>query len=96
MRYRVELLIHSDLDDEALHEIEISANTYAIIEAVEATRDAGSRDCRFTARIDAPSPEAALGTVLTIIAQTSGYVGLAEESSVRRVAIEREDSGSRW
>jgi hypothetical protein len=90
MQYRVELLIRSNLDDEALHEIEISANSYAIVEAVEATRDPNSNDCRFEARINAPSPEAALGTVLTVIAQASGYVGLAEEGSVHRVAIERE------
>ncbi len=92
MQYRVELLIRSNLDDEALHEIEISANTYALVEAVEATREIDSKDCLLSARIDAPSPEAALGAVLTVIAQTSGYVGLAEEGSVRRVTIEREDS----
>lgn len=94
MLYRIELLIWSNLGDEALHEIEISANTYAIVEAVEATRDTDSENCRFTARINAPSPEAALGTVLTVIAQSSGYVGLAEEGSMRRVTIEREDPPS--
>jgi hypothetical protein len=43
------------------------------------------------AKIDAPSPEAALGVLLTVIAQTSGHVGLAEEGSVRRIAIERDE-----
>ena len=71
-------------------EILIRANTYAIVESVEGARDAGGDDCRFTARIDAPSPEAALGSVLTVIAQTSGPAGLVEEGSLRRVVIERE------
>jgi hypothetical protein len=90
MRYRVELLIRADADEEAVHEILMRANTYAIIETVEATRHSGGEDYLFTATIDAPSPEAALGAVLTVLAQTSGYVGLVEEGSVRRVVIERE------
>ena len=90
MRYRVDLLLRANLDDEALHEILMQANTYAIVETVEATRDADGDDCRFTARVDAPSPEAALGSMLTVIAQTSGPVGLVEEGSLRRVVIERE------
>jgi hypothetical protein len=90
MRYRVDLLIRADADEEAVHEILMRANTYAIIETVEATRDSGGEDYLFTARIDAPSPEAALGAVLTVLAQTSGHVGLVEEGSVRRVVIERE------
>ena len=91
MLYRVELLLRSNVDDEALHEILVRANTYAIVEAVDASRDTGSEDRRFTARIDAPSAEAALGATLTVLAQTSGQVGLVEEGSVRRVAIDREE-----
>lgn len=91
MRYRVDLLIRADADEEAVHEILMRANTYAIAETVEATRDNGGEDYLFTARIDAPSPEAALGSVLTVLAQTSGHVGLVEEGSVRRVLIEREE-----
>jgi hypothetical protein len=91
MRYRVELLLRANADDEAVHEILMRANTYAIIETVEATRDKADEVHLFTARIDAPSPEAALGSVLTVLAQTSGHVGLAEEGSVRRVLIEREE-----
>lgn len=90
--YRVELLLQTDVDDDALHEILIRANTYAIINDVEATRGTGDETCRFAARIDAPSPEAALGSVLTVIGQTSGRVGLVEEGSLRRVVIEREGS----
>lgn len=92
MLYRVDLLLRANVDDEALHEILIRANTYAIIETVEATHEADDDDCRFTARVDAPSPEAALGSVLTVIAQTSGPVGLVEEGSLRRVVIEREET----
>lgn len=62
-----------------------------ILEAVEATRETGGGDCRFTARIDAPSAEAALGSLLTVIGQTSGHAVLAEEGSLRRVVIEREE-----
>jgi hypothetical protein len=91
MRYRVELLLRANADDEAVHEILMRANTHAIIETVEATRDEADEVHLFTARIDAPSPEAALGSVLTVLAQTSGHVGLAEEGSVRRVLIEREE-----
>jgi hypothetical protein len=94
MMYRVDLLLRADIDDEALHEILIRANTYAIITSVEATRDNGGQSCRFTARIDAPRPEAALGSVLTVIAQTSGHLGLVEEGSVHRVVVEREELGS--
>jgi hypothetical protein len=67
------------------------ANTYAILRVEEATRDADSGDCRFTARINAPSAEAALGSVLTVVAQVSGHVGLAEEASLRQAVIEREE-----
>lgn len=90
MMYRVELLLRGTVDDETVHEILIRANTYAIVESVEGTRDSESEGCRFTARIDSPSPEAALGSFLTVIAQTSGHVGLADEGSLRRVVIERE------
>jgi hypothetical protein len=92
MLYRVDLLLRANVDDEALHEILIRANTYAIIETFEATREASDDDCHFTATVDAPSPEAALGSVLTVIAQTSGPVGLVEEGSLRRVVIEREEA----
>ncbi len=95
MMYRVDLLLRANVDDEALHEILVRANTYAVVNDVEATRDTGGESCRFTARIDAPSPEAALGSLLTVIAQTSGPVGLVEEGSLRRVVIEREEPGSR-
>ena len=92
MLYRVELVLRADVDDEALHEILIRANTYAIIEAVEVTRDTDMESCRFTARINAPSAEAALGASLTVLAQTSGHVGLVEEDALRRVVIERDES----
>ena len=92
MLYRVELVLRADVDDEALHEILIRANTYAIIEAVEVTRDAATESWRFTARINAPSAEAALGASLTVLAQTSGHVGLVEEDALRRVVIERDES----
>ena len=95
MMYRIDLLLRGDVDDEALHEILIRANTYAIVDIVEAPRDTGAKECRFTARIDAPSPEAALGSLLTVIAQTSGHLGLVEEGSVRRVVIEREEPATR-
>jgi hypothetical protein len=93
MLYRVQFLLRTNVDDEALHEILVRANTYAITEHVEVTRDVGSEDCRFTAKIDAPSAEAALGATLTVLAQTSGHIGLVEEGAVRRVVIEREPSG---
>jgi hypothetical protein len=92
MLYRVELLLRSTVGDEALHEILIRANTYAIIETVEVTRAAAADSCRFTASINAPSAEAALGASLTVLAQTSGHVGLVEEGALRRVVIEREES----
>ena len=62
MMYRVDLLLRADVDDEAIHQILIRANTYAIVKNVEATRETGGENRRFTARIDAPSPEAALGS----------------------------------
>jgi hypothetical protein len=91
MRYRIELLLRAIVDDASLHDILMGANTYAIVEKVEATHDKGGEDYRFTARIDAPSPEAALGSLLTVLAQTSGHVGLVEEASLHRVVIEREE-----
>jgi hypothetical protein len=90
MRYRLVLLLRADVSDESLHEVLVRANTYAIAETVDATRD--GEDYRFTASIDAPSPEAALGALLTVLAQTSGHVGLVEEGSLRRIVIEREES----
>jgi hypothetical protein len=91
MWYRVDLRVRADADDEALHEVQLLANTYAIVDEVEATRDAESGEARFVARIDAPNPQAALGALLTVIAQTSGHAGLAEEGSVRSASVERED-----
>ena len=91
MWFRIELLVRADVDDDALHEVQLMANTYAIVDIVEAARDPVSGDSRFTARIDAPSAEAALGSLLTVIGQTSGHAGLAEEASLRRVTIEREE-----
>ncbi len=55
------------------------------------TRDTDKESCRFTARINAPSAEAALGASLTVLAQTSGHVGLVEEGALQRVTIEREE-----
>ena len=91
MWYRLDLRVRADVDDEVLHEIGVLANTYAIVDEVEATRDPESAEPRFVARIDAPSAEAALGSLLTVIAQTSGHAGLAEEGSLIRVVIEREE-----
>jgi hypothetical protein len=90
MMYRVDLVLRANVDDEALHETLVRANTYAIVEAVEATRDSDG-NCFVTARIDAPSPVAALGSLLTVLSQTSEHLGVAEEDSLRRVAIEREE-----
>jgi hypothetical protein len=95
MWFRIDLLVRADVDDDAIHEVQLMANTYAIVDIVEAGRDPGSGDPRFTARIDAPSAEAALGSLLTVIGQTSGHAGLAEEGSLRRVTIEREESDVR-
>ena len=94
MWYRLDLRVRADVDDDALHEIPLVANTYAIVDEVQATRDPESGDPRFIARIDAPNAEAALGALLTVISQTSGHSGLSEESSLRRVVIEREEPGS--
>jgi hypothetical protein len=91
MMYRVDLVVRANVDDEALHEVLIRANTYAIVEAVEATRDSGGDDCLVTARINAPGPIAALGSLLTVLSQTSEFPGLAEEVSLRRVTVEREE-----
>ena len=90
MWYRLDLRVRADVDDEVLHEIGILANTYAIVDEVEASRDPESEDARFMARIDAPSPHAALGALLTVIAQTSGHAGLADQGALHRVVIERE------
>lgn len=90
MWYRLDLRVRADVDDEALHEVGILANTYAIVDEVMASRDPESGEPRIIARIDAPSAEAALGALLTVISQTSGHAGLAEEGSLNRVLIERE------
>jgi hypothetical protein len=89
MWFRLDLRVRADVDDEALHEIGILANTYAIVDEVMASRDPESGEPRIIARIDAPSAEAALGALLTVISQTSGHAGLAE-GSLNRVLIERE------
>ncbi len=91
MMYRVDLVLRANVDDAALHETLVRANTYAIVEAVEATRDSGGENCLVTGRIDAPGPVAALGSLLTVLSQTSEHLGLAEESSLLRVAVEREE-----
>lgn len=91
MWYRVDVLLRADVDDDGLHKIAVLANTYAILDSVEASRETDGGDCRFISRVDAPSAEAALGSLLTVIAQTSGHTGLAEEGSLRRVTIEREE-----
>jgi hypothetical protein len=90
MVYRVDLVLRANVDDEALHEILLRANTYAIVESVEATRDGGG-NCLVMARIDAPGPVAALGSLLTVLSQTSEHLGLAEEGSLWRIAVEREE-----
>jgi hypothetical protein len=90
MWYRVDLHIRTHIDDEALHEIQVRANTYAIVDTVEANRDIDVGDCRFTARIDAPNPAAALGALLTVIGQVSDPIGLVEEGSLVRVVVERD------
>ena len=92
MEYRVELLLRSNVDDEALHEILIRANTYAIIEDVDVIPRYRLGELPVQANINAPSAEAALGASLTVLAQTSGHVGLVEEGALRRVVIEREES----
>ena len=89
MMYRFDLVLKASPDDETLHEILLRANTYAVVEFVEATRDSGG-NCFVTARIDAPGPVAPLGSLLTVLSQTSEQVGLAEEGSLRRVTVERE------
>jgi hypothetical protein len=91
MWYRLRLRVRADADDDELHEISILANTYAIVDEVLVSRDPDSGDPRITARIDAPNPQAALGALLTVIAQTSGHTGLAEEGSLIGVEIEREE-----
>jgi hypothetical protein len=88
--YRVEVVVSANVEDNALHEMLVRANTYAIVEEVEATRARDGGDCLVVARIDAPGPVAALGSLLTVLSQTSLHLGWGEEGSVRRVAIERE------
>lgn len=89
MMYRVDVVLSANVDDDTLHEILIRANTYAIVEHVEASRGT-DQDCLVAARVDAPGPIAALGSLLTVLSQTSEHLGLGEEGSLRRVAIERE------
>jgi len=91
MWYRVDVYVRTHIDDEALHEIRLRANTYAIVDGMEANRDTGVGDCRLTGRIDAPNPVAALGALLTVIEQVSGPIGLVDEGSLVRVVVERDD-----
>ena len=91
MMYRVDVVISTNVDDDTLHEILIRANTYAIVERVEASRGTDGQDCLVAARVDAPGPVAALGSLLTVLSQTSEHLGLGEEGSLRRVAVEREE-----
>ena len=90
MWYRVEIRVRADAQDDGLREIQLLSNTYAIVDVLEASRDPESGDPRITARIDAPNVQAALGSVLTVLSQTSGHAGLAEAGSVRSVVVERE------
>jgi hypothetical protein len=89
MWYRVEIRVRSEAEDEVLRDVQLLANTYAIVDVLETSREPGE-DPRITARIDAPTVQAALGAVLTVLSQTSGHAGLAEAGSVRSVVVERE------
>ena len=91
MMYRVDVILSANVDDDTLHEILIRANTYAVVEHVEAINGTDRQDCLIGARVDAPGPVAALGTLLTVLSQTSEHLGLGEEGSLRRVAVEREE-----
>jgi hypothetical protein len=82
--YRVDLVLRANVDDEALHEILLRANTYAIVEVVEATRDGGG-DCFVTARIDAPGPVAALGSLLTVLLRPQNISGWRRKAHYGRL-----------
>ena len=59
MWYRLDLRVRVDVEDDALHEIAMLANTYAIVDEVQATRDPekpASSSPRAWA-IDAPNPQ---------------------------------------
>ena len=90
MWYRVEIRVRAEAEDDILGQAQLLANTYAVVDAFEASRDPESGDPRITARIDAPNVQAALGAVLTVLSQTSGHAGLAEAGSVHSVVVERE------
>jgi hypothetical protein len=90
MWYRIDVCVRTHIDDEALHEIQVRANTYAIVDGMGINRDTEVGDCRFSGRIDAPNPVAALGALLTLIEQVSGPIGLVEEGSLVRVVVERD------
>ena len=90
MMYRVDVVLSAKVDDDKLHEILIRANTYAVVEAVRATRGTDGDDCIVAERIDAPGPVAAIGSLPTVLSQTSEHLGLGEEGSLRRVVVERE------
>ncbi|HET9249339.1 MAG TPA: hypothetical protein VFP13_05275 [Actinomycetota bacterium] len=89
MWYRIEIRVRSEAEDDVLRNVQLLANTYAIVDVLEASRSPGE-DPLITARIDAPNVQAALGSVLTVLSQTSGHAGLAEAGSVRGVVVERE------
>jgi hypothetical protein len=89
MWYRVEIRVRSDAEDDVLRDVQLLANTYAIVDVLEASRER-DEDPLITARIDAPNVQAALGAVLTVLSQTSGHAGLAEAGSVHSVVVERE------
>ena len=91
MWFRVELRVRTDADDDALHEIAVLANTYAIVDEVKVDRDPASEDLRFGARIDAPNAQSAIGVLLTVIGQTSGHPGLTEAGAVRGLTVERDE-----
>ena len=79
MWFRIDLLVRTDADDDALHEVQLLANTYAIVDVVEAGRDPESGDPRITARTRRPERRGGARGALTVIGQTSGHAGLAEE-----------------
>lgn len=85
MIYWVDVVLSAKVDDEALHAIPIRANTYAVVETVEATRGTDGDDCVVAAQIDAPGPVAALGTLLTVLSQTSEHrLGRGRIATARR------------
>ena len=91
MMYHVDVVLSANVDDDTPHEILIRANTYAIVEHVEATRGTDRQDCLVAPHVDAPGPVGALGSLLTVLSQTSEHLGLGEEGSLRCIDVEREE-----